>query len=214
MDIVIAFDRLSIFIKSLKSLMNKIYPYTTCLVIAVACFASNVPVLLSFYIYSDEEFVEQANNNASMFKYCGRTPFQESPAASYLTFFFIFIRDILTLLLEIIVSVMSLFYYNKYARSTAARLLNPRIDSRGKNLLLMTFYITFFSTISHLTVCVGYVMPLFEYMTHGTGLLIYFYTFTLSCLTLAIKYFSNFFIFFFFNSNFRNVLKSGNSDLN
>ncbi len=104
LDIVINVDRLSIFVKRLKRFQN-VSPYIVFAATLLFCFVVNLPVYFWYYAQSDQQFIESAQNFAT-FSYCGRTTFLVTRLGLVLSLIDIFIRDVLTLILEISTNIL------------------------------------------------------------------------------------------------------------
>ena len=118
LDIFITFERLSLLILSRKNPIFKISPYITILIGLLFCILINSPSFLWNYILSDDEFYSKAKDttNLDSFSYCGRTDFIQSSLGGLLSTLMIFIRDILTLIIEIIINIVSIVYYKNFLK--------------------------------------------------------------------------------------------------
>ena len=102
LDIIIAFDRLSIFIQSLRRILIVINPYKTFIVLLLLSLIANLPVYFNYDIRNDEDFAQTVANNLSTFVYCKRTSFyQQQIKFPLITYVSIFFRDVFTFTLEV-----------------------------------------------------------------------------------------------------------------
>ena len=118
LDIFISIERLSQFLRNRSNSIFKISPYITILIGLMFCILVNSPSYLWNYILSDDEFYSKAKDvqNLDSFSYCGRTDFIQSSLGGLLSTLMIFIRDILTLIIEIIINIVSIVYYKNFLK--------------------------------------------------------------------------------------------------
>lgn len=209
LDLIIALDRLSIFIKSLKPIA-RLNPYIVCLTVVIISTLTNLPVYYSYYVKEDEEFYNDIKYNISTFTYSGRTRFFNSQIGNLITFIQIVIRDILTLIMEIVISSISFYYFRKFnnyqiqINFTASTINSNRQEAiqqkmiKDRKLLLLNLIQISLSLISHIFVCLSYIFVLKGVTTE------LIFSICISNIAICLKHFSNFFLFFFFNSNFKN----------
>jgi hypothetical protein len=231
LDIIIALDRLSIFIKGFK-IITKFKPSILCSGLLAFCFTINLPNLFTYYIRNDEEFYRDLYdmNNTNVFSYCGRTEYAKTLTNTIVSIIQVLIRDIITLILEIVTSALAIYYYKKFEQKFKIIRENPDIKSKvdqikqnnanisnkqqvkignvsnkkslkGKQLLLMTIILSITSSLTHLAALLVSVngssaSVLLNYLILSTNLF------------LNLKYTLNFFIFYFFNLNFKNKINS------
>lgn len=213
LDIIIALDRLSIFIKSFKP-FTKYNPFIVCLVITIISILVNLPIAFSYYVKNDQEFYNDINYSLSSFVYSGRTEYFYSNLATIVSYIQVFIRDITTLVLEILTSSLALYYLKKFNKhqiemnlfvtemnEIRREVIRKRII-KDRQLLLVNLIQTIISFISHVLVCVSYV-----YASRGISSELFTWL-CIGYLANCFKHFTNFFIFYFFNSNFKNKFKN------
>jgi hypothetical protein len=213
LDILIAFERLSIFIRKFQ-IINKINPYLTSLIITLFVFVFNLPIFFSYYIKSEQEILNDLKTNFSVFAYMGRSPFFYSTLNYYLIIFQILIRDLATLLIEIIFSCLCIHYYRNYLQKSIQFNQNQTNNQsnrstavlskvkKGKRILKMIITMSIISIISHLVVSITYAFAINGYSRAANVAQCYGY------LGISFKYFTNFFIFLYFNLNFRKAFLS------
>ena len=211
LDILIALERLSIFVKSLKA-FNRLNPYLVCLSITLLSLIVNMPLFLSYYVKGDDEFYNEIKFNVSTFVYSGRTDYFYSKVGTIITFVQIIIRDILTLLMELVISSFAFYNLREFNHklidmdrisntfSTNRREILCKKILKDRQILLLNSIQTILSLVSHVLVCITYIYgirgisaDLFNWLCIG-----YF--------AICFKHFSFFFILCFFNTNFKNKL--------
>ena len=116
LDILITFERLSQFILKPNTFFNKFSPYKACLIGFVFCFILDSPAYLWNYVITDEEFYQGARDleNIESFSYCGRSEFVKSNLGGILSLVMIIIRDLLTVIFEIMLNIYSIYYYRMF----------------------------------------------------------------------------------------------------
>lgn len=217
LDLLITFERLSIFIQKLSRL--KTYsPYKTCFLTFLIVSFINSPVFFWNYIKSDEEFNQgilnlSINPANTSFTYCGRTSFVQSRHGSILSLIAIVCRDFITPIFEI---TLTIYAFNYYYKTIRVRIRNLRInyairgdqtDNEKNSLMNMRLYLMaiimlIISVVCHLFAGFGTLM-LIDHNLNTT----FIYTIIFVCLFLAVfKQVVNFFVFFVFNKNFKNIL--------
>jgi hypothetical protein len=213
LDIIIAFDRLSIFVKALKK-FTYYNAYLVCLVITILSFIINLPIYFSYYVKEDNEFYNDIRFNISTFIYLGRTDYFYSQLGVIITYIQVFIRDIITLFMEGLTSSLAFYCLKKFNKNqielniypiTTNGVRQPAIMikkmNRDRQLLLLNLIQTAISFVSHIFICVSYI-----YSSQGvsSGL---FNSLCIGYFSICFKHFSNIFIFYFLNSNFKKKFK-------
>jgi hypothetical protein len=229
LDILITFERLSQLILKQTNPLLKISPYLTTLIGLMFCLFVNSPSFLWNYILSDAEFYSQAKDVANLdsFSYCGRTEFIQSNLGGLLSSLMIFVRDIITIILEIVLNIFSVVYYKNFLKKKFRLNLlemsiiiinqtelsnnqnhnttnnNSRITLSDMNLFLMILIISFLSLLSHLAT--GFTTFVFIY--YKKHYILAYSVMLTNALVNTIKNGSNFFILFLFNTKFRYIFK-------
>ena len=206
-DIVIAFDRLAIFYKQIQKII-KLNPIIMIFIIILLSIIINLPICFCYYAKSDEEILYDIKYNLSTFILNGRTSFFYSQLGNIVTYIQLFIRDILTLVIEIVISSFAF----KLIRKVNLNQLNTNfassitIDSirlkrkklfKHRQLLLMNLILNLSSTISHLVMCVSYAL-----ISRGMSMVVFVWI-SMAFFGVSFKHFTNFFIFYFFDKNFK-----------
>jgi hypothetical protein len=187
----------------------------------------NSPIFLSYYVKSDEQIIGEAKLKSDTLRLCGRTKFFKSRLGAIFVFLHMLFRDWLTLLFEILTSYYSVVNYRKFIKKSnqirphqQARVnaiaessilvqkwqnvknrLWKNKSKRGRQLMLMTIILSLISTVSHLIVSISTVfslLPSYSMLISSVNISYY---------ALVIKNNLNFFIFFCFNTNFRNSIE-------
>jgi hypothetical protein len=213
LDVIIALDRLSIFIKVYKP-FTKLNPYLMCSIVILLSTFLNLPIYFSYYVKQDEEFFNEIKYNISTFTYSGRTKLFNSMIGNLLTFVQILIRDIMTLLMEIVISSIAFYYLRKFNKthmeinvssntnsSTRQEALNHKIK-KDRQLLLLILIQILLSLFSHAFICLSYIFAIQGVTIEAI------YSICICNVVICFKHFSNFFIFYFFNSNFKKKFHS------
>jgi hypothetical protein len=178
----------------------------------------NLPSFFVFYVRSDQEFENEATLNLSGFVYCGPTALSLSRTGILIVILVFLIRDVLTLLIEIIFSGILINYFKKYAQNhqnqfpiTIIDSANPHTNPNGRSrrpgddqkLLQMTICINISSIFSHLVVVSVYLFYLNPSLIFSIP---YFSLVYVSYISIGIKHSTNFFVYYFFNNHFKNAL--------
>jgi hypothetical protein len=213
LDIIIGLDRITIFNDQAK-LINKISLLKLCSFAFLFSFIVHFPTYFFFYVRSDVEFEQEAILNLNQFTYCGQTSFLNSSIGSILTIVIVLIRDIAALIIEIVFGCICVHYYRKKLQNSNLRLLNLHIrqgkknqlkkrNENGRRLMLMIISMSLTSIISHFIVIVAYAFSIVPVLRKN---IIYFYSICFSGLSINLKHSSNYFLFYIFNRNFKNML--------
>jgi hypothetical protein len=160
LDVLIALDRLSIYLNKKMDKFNEIKPYKKCVLLFLICLILNLPLLLSITVSINQDLINLSTQN-SIYLNCIQTNFSKTKCGFIINLAFIFVRDIITFLIEL-TCVCLLFYYYKYAtiqfdkyyiaqtRSFTMNLSRLKKKTyQGRNLLLMSIYSSSISTVMH-----------------------------------------------------------------
>jgi hypothetical protein len=211
-DVVVALERLSIFVPKYETL-TKFKPYLVCIILSLACVGINLPTIFSYYAKNDEELLIDIKYNLTIFAYNGRTEFFYSKIGFVITFIQIIIRDILTLIIEIVVSSIGFAYYRKFnAAKIEQYFVSHLIISsqrkqvllkkyhRDRQLLFMNLIQNSISIFTHFFIGVSYGMS-----SRGVSAEVFIWI-CVAYFCICFKHFSNFFTLYFFNLNFKNTV--------
>jgi hypothetical protein len=212
LNILIIFERMSLYQINMK-IFSTLNPYKVCLVSFFFCCLINWPTLLQFSINSIDEF-NQARTNYSIlvnFTYCKRTDFILSTLGKVIFCLIYFIRDILTLIIEILAYFVSLITFKRYLKRSDDIGLSLPINNRSNRIKLlektnkkltdMSISSALLSIICHfLTICYMVIYFLFD-----NSLVFHYYGF-FSSFIICIRYSLTFFFNYYYSLNFRNVI--------
>jgi hypothetical protein len=201
LDILISLERLAVFIDRLK-VMKNVSAYIICFISFILCSIVNSPVYFWYYVKSNQEFYSELFNltiQPDKFYFCGRTGFLNKPICLISSALAIFIRDILTLLVEVVTGLLLAYYCHQFVKRRTSLGNFSENDSRNfYKVLKMTLILSLLSIITHVCLFVFFLIGMFNFVKGDKIWLREFYWTTLTCL---FKYSSNFFVFYFFNTN-------------
>ena len=212
-EIKISLERASNYYTKIKKFFS-LNPTFDSFIALMACILINCPY---FFVFQPSSVTIELNNvkNFTIY-YWGTTEFANSAVGKSICYVVLFIRDILTLVLQIIVSLLSVYLFKKMInnrrrieifsgksskiRQNQATRSETKIElifSVEKKLTFMVTFMTLLATIEHIIVILVVITSGFigEYMT-DLGMAI-------SNAMFALKNFSNFFIFIAFSKRFR-----------
>lgn len=207
LDIIINIERSSIFIPKFESI-RKLNPLATYFLLLILCHIVNAPTLLRSWIKNEEETYIQLIDtyvNMSFYPRCNQGPlFGNYPFLIMTTV----LRDIFTLILEIVFTSLTLYYFVRF-QTTKALLLNKKHSNSNANsnkieesrMTFMSLFLTITSIISHLAVFLASISLVIYTSAPAVTILI-----MVSVLSVSFKHTSNFFILYFFNKRFHSTL--------
>jgi hypothetical protein len=209
LNIIILHDRLSIFIKRIV-LFKKRSPWIESVIVLIFCTIINSPILFRLNLYSNEELFE---SNILYDKNLSLCKLSLIPRNSPIIPAMVIIRDIGSLIIELILSIFSLIYFKKFI-NTKKKIKsqvqpsmvfvndneNEQENKTNHNLTLFTLILSAMSIICHFAVFMATVLSTFssKYKTYRWIMI--------ANLFVLIKYTSNFFILYFFNKTFKSYL--------
>jgi len=174
--------------------------------------------LATYFIFesrseTEYEYAIQNINILNNFTYCYRNPYFQNWPGRVIPILIVVFRDGFTLIIQIILSLYSIYMFKKYLNEqinqinetnneyNSKQMLN-RIQEYNDNLTKMTLYLSFCSIMCNFIVGSAYVLVSYNIpSTSLMRLLNYF-----ANLFGIIKYFSNFFLFYYFNQKFRTFI--------
>jgi hypothetical protein len=216
LDILIISERLSQFSwHSSNSFIKRNSPYKIAIIAFILCTLINMPSMYWHSIKTDEEFIRDLIENPDTFSYCSQTKFASTPLGAVLSLSMLAIKDIFTLFLEIILNIILIVYYVKFLRNKSRIQLNGyiiiqrgknrnrllRFPSSDKNLFFLTILFSMISFFSHFFSAFSTLLFISYKLDPLNANLVIIITSIIS----SIKYFSNFWILFIFNMNFRSL---------
>lgn len=213
-NLLILLDRLSIFIIRLKFYLKLLSPYKQMGLMFLFCVFVNWPLFFWNYIKQDDEFYSGALDveNLNSFTFCGRTDFYKSLFGKIVSVVSFFIQDGIELALEVSLNVFTIVYYIRFIKNKPTTLNpqnnrrnqeNTRTTSSDRKLVIMTLYLSSLSIIAHMIALVRSIIILNNSVNPSVSFMIIL----LGVLSKGLSQFSNFFIFYIFNRNFRNAFK-------
>ena len=225
LDILINIERISIFTDRFNFHRN-VNPYKLSTILVVICFVINSPFIFTYEMTSDEIYFNQ-----NVFNYCTPNEFGKSRLGIWFNMSVIVIRDVITLILEIIASLILIYFYQRYFNNFSSSYYNmsynvnddittfsfnktngsiykrENLESKIKYMkqkgrkLLVMTLILSFFSI--ITHLLSAIIFVFVINSLGQNRFLHFSLVCLCCLCLAFKHSLNFFIFYIFNSNFQ-----------
>lgn len=112
-DIIIGFERLSIFSERLRKIGTFLSSYKLCFILFLFCLLINLPAYFWYYIQNEDEFY--TNFIKDSFSYCGKINFMYNTIfGKFLTGFMLFTRDILCLIFEITTGILLIITSRKF----------------------------------------------------------------------------------------------------
>ena len=215
LDILIIIERLSQFSnESNRTFIKKYSPYKITLISMIFCIIVNMPSFFWYYVESNEIFLLKARETPDRLIYCSQSDFLSSTLGYILSFLMLGINDILTLIVEMILNIVLIFFYVKFLKkksqvitqtgsTRAKRIKQNNYLSSDLNLFLMTIFLSLISFTSHVFTAFSTFFIL-GFKTDGVSLS----TITLvNSFISSFKYFSNFFVLYIFNVKFRDEFK-------
>ena len=211
LDILIIIERLSQFSsESSRIFIRKYSPYKLSVIALIFCVIVNMPINFWYDIGSDEKFFQEAREKPDKITYCSLAEFITSPIGSILSIIMLTISDILTLILEMILNIVLIFFYVKFLKKksqvvshqngTTTRTNHKLFSSSEINLFLMIIFLSLISFTSH--TCTAFsTFYLLGFKSDGVSLST---NMLITSFISTFKYFSNFFVLIIFNNKFRN----------
>jgi len=215
LDVYISMERIALFLP-LFGRINANSWKIICSILFASCLAINFPYFFYFVPHNYE--VELDNHEMFSIYSWILTDFADSLAGKIVAYVIYFIRDVLTLLLEVTLNIFSLIEMKRHVdkkKNVVYNLENAQNSNVGRNLSKADHNMTFMvlvmcllSVLQHIgfLACTGYYLQ-------SQNLLAYSICYA-SNQIISIKHASNFFLFILFNSLFRknvkNLFKRGN----
>jgi hypothetical protein len=210
LDIMIALDRLSIFLKDGFNYLNGNKPYRKCTIAFIVSFLVNTPILLSLFILDNNNLYD-----LNAITVCGQTQFALSDQGIKINLILLFIRDISTLIIEIVFTCLSIYYYKRftlnsfhkyYIISTKSKHVeqNNKLKSKSKKFLLISIYLLTSSVILHMVV---FAVMLMTWFVNVQNMISYSMLVLIMAIAFLLKNFMHLTIFYSFNSQFKRQFK-------
>jgi hypothetical protein len=211
LDIMIALDRLSIFLKSGFNYLEGIRPYKKCMIAFLISFLINTPILFSLFIIDNKDLY-----NSNAITVCGQTEFALSDQGIRINLILLFMRDISSLVFEIIFSCLSIYYYHKFTLNTLHRYYiisppnskhieqNKGLKGKSKKFLLISIYLLTSSIILHIIV---FSVMFMTWYVNLSNMVQYSLLVLILAIAFLLKNFMHLTIFYLFNSQFKRQVK-------
>lgn len=213
LDIYISLDRLFNFFTSLNKFKKLSYK-TVCFILFIVCLVINCPIFLMF-----EPTMLPVNldgKTITIIYIFGTSKFGKSEIGEILSFLIYFIRDVVTLVLEVVLNLVSVALLKKrvsmkqsFKKSNSSFNSLSVVESSkkflnrvNKNLTLMVFAMCILSALMHISF-IGCVFMYTLKVSNSTSGVCF-----LSRFTMSMKHFSNFFFFLIFNTLFMEQFKN------
>ena len=193
LDIVLAIERLSLLKSKLKTFKNY-SPYLVALVPLTICTIINLPTLFLTQPKDDQDFF---NATLRTKNYCTQSPIFRTQNGRFVTLIVFFVRDFLTIEMEIVLSVLSLRKLKEMSNTLVNNVISnftKQIEDCEKKLVFLTFQFLIVSTLTHLVVFLSYLSYLIGLENIFNGWLAFF-----SVLSLSIRHSCNFFLIFYYS---------------
>ena len=117
-DICILLERISLFNKKYEKYLRIFSqkPYSILLVCLIFSIGINIPIVLTGDMRTESEFKEAILNDTKdkTFTYCSRTNFALLTIGKMLTFLISFFRDFLIFVIEVVLTLVSLYYLRNF----------------------------------------------------------------------------------------------------
>ena len=218
-DCVLLVERASLLTKKFDK-FARLNSFKINIFIFFGCNILNLPGYFLYDVKSNQDFKNAATNDTINFKYYSTNPFFLTLAGRIIIVFLVFIKDILTLVIEILLSIVLIVLFKDYLVNKRA-LLTPskhknsnqeqeqheqqsdsliiqfngklpnKLDKLNIKLIKTTIFISVCSIMSHLVLVLCYVI----YLIDDTSFLARYASLT-GILFVLFKYISNFFFFY------------------
>ena len=206
LDVVIALDRLALVMpRRFERFKAYRRPYAVASLLCAVCVVTNLPVLFSMWPKSDEQFYNLTTVLPG--QYCNTLAFAESGLGKAVNFVSYLLRDLITLALEIGLSVLTVVKVHSFRTSTSSvdslnHGLHVQMLESERKLTLMTVCLSALSIFSHLVIFVASLSFLGNFDSVFKSWQQFF-----SSLSLSLKHFSIFFIIFYYSGSFQLAFK-------
>lgn len=220
LDIFISLERCSIFITQLKLLL-KYRPMVMCLALFFASFLIHIP----YYFVNSPSYFDAPLDANTYYRiwYFDLTEFGKSSTGQIITYIIYFIKDVLCLIIELVLSILSIVLFKKYfknkannkkivpalpnsfdsdlnmdAKTVIQLAQQEKLNSKDKNVTFMVIVMCAFSILMHimyLVLSVYFSFTVNDFTVNYLAVVAFF--------ICTLKNFSNFLFLYLFNINFR-----------
>lgn len=217
LDVLLATERFWILKNKLKN-YNHVKFAKIIIFIFLACFFINLPSWIALYPISNDDLISKIKSNSSYINLSARTKFGATLFGRIMVMISVFIREFITLLIEFILFIITTLKFRKiikyhsslfkrfnsknakYMEVYLNKLETKRIKSK-RNFTLLTIFLVLISFITRFVVFYSFLV------FYVYGFVNDYYRFS-ATLSIVLKNFSNFFVFYFFNKKFRAIFWS------
>ena len=206
LDLFVLLERLANFNVKWKRLL-RFSPLTNLLITIVACSIINLPFYFYRVVISDEQLYTNLVNIQpnSTYILCDRASFISSSLGNVLTIFSALLKDVCTFVLEIYGCIQLVVYFRRFFSFKIGQQhgdVRPSKYDKNRQHRKITLMVIVFS--------------MFSIQTHAAMIFLFFGFFlklnipheqTIVMLVLTLKPLSNFFVFYYFDNNFKIACK-------
>ena len=221
LEIFIEIERGLYFLPSRFKRFKEISARKMCILLLALSLLISLPVF--FISYPEYMNIKLDEDTEKRIYYWGVAPFSLSVFGKIITIMMYFIRDILTLVIKIVFNVVLVYLVRKYTNKlkmekieSALKLSSLELHENKKNIAYKNQKDYISKTDRHQTLLaiIMCAFSLFEHVFYVGSFVSYFFKsdltrlfYYLDMLSLALKHFCNFFIFYKFNYFFRTEFK-------
>jgi hypothetical protein len=203
LDIVIILEHIFI-LKNKRNLLGKYKPFRTCAILFVICFIINFPFFLAFRPEIKQVFISP--NETFNLYFLASTDFGNSVGGKIVLFAVYILRDLITLLLEATLNIITIVLFKKYILNKS-KLLNrtkqPKavisgsINKGDQKAVSIVIILSILTILEHSAIIMASIYSNF-FVNKLT------FTFAaFSSFFVTLKHLSNFFLLLIMNKNFK-----------
>jgi hypothetical protein len=204
MDAILALDRIATFKPQVKRFF-KFSPYT---ITTLAFMISVLLVSPQYYVYTPNHYTVFSNKTGfSVVHFAETTNFTKSLIGKIIQNGVAILRNVAICALDIALNIISITLFNRHMNKKNEMVTNTGTRSReraDRNAMKMVIFICVVSVFHQIVLITNFFYVVF------VGSVTFWTSITLFASTeiSSLRYASNFFIFYFFNRNFRHKFKS------
>jgi len=213
MNILLNIERASCFTTKFKYFKNT-SPYLICFWLFFICTIINLPTYFLIDFTSDSDIQAALTLGDNNFKgICLRSKSSFTVFGIVATSFGIIIKGILTLILDICSNILAIYFFKRYLKFKIKSIQGTfnslvqfkKVEKMKHKQTVMAIYLTTFSIVIS---TIQFAADLMIFFFSNLNAKFLFFIEFLVCFFIAFKQIMNFFFFYSFNSNFRNVFKN------
>ena len=218
LDCVLLFERLTFIGGSNTIRMKKFFTYNSyfvCFILFLICNLINLPSYFFLLPRNEQTVNDLWSFENKLISYCERNAYFTESNGRIFVYLVILFRDILTILIEIGLAILSVVSFRKYIEkitllpnneSRRARLFK-KAELYNLHLTKMTWYLSLLSIFSHIGFFTCYVLCYIN-INDPT---IFLSLILISFIFINLKYTSNLYLFYHFNEKFRDYFNRRNN---